>query len=780
MARGGGRSSRSRPVPSLDILATIPFTVEDIIGPDVYLTSAPDAKEIQLSPYRFQVTYEDFSNVSAASVNRTGPVIVKGPENFEQIAQFVSTSAPIDAARISVEYQVFSEVTEALNGVYTIEVDESLVEDANGANPELSGPIGSFAVAIAVADDVSPTAEIVSLPERITIENSNPQAVTIKYRDNVEIDANTIVPGNIRVVTPRGADLEISVEATTTRSLVEIDVVYRVEAPPGGWAFDNNGTYSIGLGTSPVLDTSSNPVNSLIATFETAVPDLVFSFSTSSRVININYIVITQERLGLGNEGFSIDWGDESPVEAIAPGLHDYDATSSPLPVHTIKVFGLNPELVFRIILRRRSVQGVFAWSKRMTNLNRIDLRQNNISSLPDFHKEWISIDNISVDSNQITEFPQTHKEWTLLRNLFLSDNPIKKSPAIYREWTLFRRLGIAQTEIEEPPVLHIENTALDRLFFQSSSLKSWPTFHPTFVNLELISAGDCNIDTPPVLPRELTTLSRLYANDNQMAGVLTLHPEMVNLVSVVVENNLLTGFDTYPAWTKLEELNVNSNPLNQQLQTFAEWTNLQNLSVRNTGSPVRTELHEQWINIRSLELGGGSWVGSLNIPDTYVNLEELIVFHDALTEIPLHPNWRNMIFLRISAGHLRSPHIIPSTWTSLEMVNFAGLAAYPLADPPVIPRECIALQLLWFHSSDLTTSPVIPSELVNLNNIGLSGTFIPDFNPLLQNLITNGNPDSVDPRFLDISQSRVVGATVPLDASLVSAAEAAGWTIKT
>ena len=121
---------------------------------------------------------------------------------------------------------------------------------------------------------LSATVSSVNAPD-VTKAGTTPETVQVVYNSDTAIDSTTVNLNNISVTTPSGGTLTVTgaaAEPPPGNNPTET-VDYTVAPPAGGWAFANDGPYAISLGSSPVADTSANPVTSLSGSFNVTVPD---------------------------------------------------------------------------------------------------------------------------------------------------------------------------------------------------------------------------------------------------------------------------------------------------------------------------------------------------------------------------------------------------------------------------------------------------------------------------------------------------------------------------
>ena len=169
---------------------------------------------------------------------------------------------------------------------------ENLFTDQRGYHPRtgLGGTdIGAYQ-STAVADTTAPTATLQAT--NVTSSNAtslNPYTFTITYSDNVAISVFTLPGSTVQVVTSGIAPISATVVSTTsvgsTDALGDAQgfiVTYQITPPGGSWTAQDNGTYTVSLGGTPITDLTGNPVPA----------GSVGTFTVS---INANSLVVTTQ-----------------------------------------------------------------------------------------------------------------------------------------------------------------------------------------------------------------------------------------------------------------------------------------------------------------------------------------------------------------------------------------------------------------------------------------------------------------------------------------------------
>ncbi len=117
----------------------------------------------------------------------------------------------------------------------------------------------------------------------------NPYTFTITYTDNVAISVFTLPGSTVQVVTSGIAPINATVVSTSAVGSTdalgdapEFTVTYQITPPGGSWTAEDNGTYTVTLGGTPITDLTGNPVPA----------GSVGTFTVS---INANSLVVTTQ-----------------------------------------------------------------------------------------------------------------------------------------------------------------------------------------------------------------------------------------------------------------------------------------------------------------------------------------------------------------------------------------------------------------------------------------------------------------------------------------------------
>ncbi|HEY6563235.1 MAG TPA: hypothetical protein VIY86_01955, partial [Pirellulaceae bacterium] len=126
---------------------------------------------------------------------------------------------------------------------------------------------------IIAMDNTAPTA--VGSAPTITAAGGTSHTISVTYTDNAALNASTIGPGDIEIVAPNLAVIPATyVSRSSDSNLASIIGMYSIAAPGGTWDPADNGTYTVRVLASQVLDTSGNSVSAgNVGTFQVSTPE---------------------------------------------------------------------------------------------------------------------------------------------------------------------------------------------------------------------------------------------------------------------------------------------------------------------------------------------------------------------------------------------------------------------------------------------------------------------------------------------------------------------------
>jgi sugar lactone lactonase YvrE len=99
---------------------------------------------------------------------------------------------------------------------------------------------------------------------------------TVEYADNTAVDVSSLDSSDIRVTGPNNfSQLATFLSVTSGGNGTPRTATYQINAPGGSWDAADNGTYTLGLAASQVLDTSGNAASAVnLGNFNVSAPAL--------------------------------------------------------------------------------------------------------------------------------------------------------------------------------------------------------------------------------------------------------------------------------------------------------------------------------------------------------------------------------------------------------------------------------------------------------------------------------------------------------------------------
>ena len=259
--------SKTADVPSLNSLA-VQLTV-DLTTPVADLTVAGITTSGGTTQ-TFTVEYTDDVAVDVSTLDNLD-LLVTGPNGYSQLATYMGVTPAGNGALNTATYQIFApggtwDSTD--NGTYMVSMEAGQVRNTTGNSVE-SGSLGTFVVSAP-----STTPQATATAANITTGATTTYTFTVKYTDDMAIDASTFDDSDVRVTSPNGYDeLATFVSATPAGNGTPITATYRINAPGATWDEADNQTYTISIETGQVTDTSGNPVTAgTLRTFLVNVP----------------------------------------------------------------------------------------------------------------------------------------------------------------------------------------------------------------------------------------------------------------------------------------------------------------------------------------------------------------------------------------------------------------------------------------------------------------------------------------------------------------------------
>jgi Ca2+-binding RTX toxin-like protein len=234
------------------------------------------------STHIFTVRYSDNVAVDASDID-SSDVSVTGPGGSLTVTK-ISQTPTFDTTPITATYRISApggSWDSADNGTYTVSMNSSQVSDTTNNNFVLSGSLGSFQVSVPTLDTTRPTATLTAA--NITSGGGSTHIFTVRYSDNVAVDASDINSSDVSVTGPGGSLTVTKISQTPTFDTTPITATYRISAPGGSWDSADNGTYNVSMNSSQVSDTSGNFVLSeSLDAFEVNIPGTLPFFDSFS------------------------------------------------------------------------------------------------------------------------------------------------------------------------------------------------------------------------------------------------------------------------------------------------------------------------------------------------------------------------------------------------------------------------------------------------------------------------------------------------------------------
>ncbi|MBE9638466.1 carbohydrate-binding protein [Salipiger mangrovisoli] len=251
---------------------------EDLVAPVVDAVDAADITVAGAATASITVTFSDDVALDVSSID-VGDITVSGPGGALAVTG-VSLNLASDGTPRSATYTVAAPGGSwdvADNGTYTVSLAGSEVLDTSGNAVAADAALTSFDVAVPISppsDEQAPTVASASATG-ITAGGGASTTVTVTFTDNVAVDVSSIDVGDITVSGPGGALAVTGVSLNLASDGTPRSATYTVAAPGGSWDVADNGTYTVSLAGSEVLDTSGNAVagNAALTSFNVAVPD---------------------------------------------------------------------------------------------------------------------------------------------------------------------------------------------------------------------------------------------------------------------------------------------------------------------------------------------------------------------------------------------------------------------------------------------------------------------------------------------------------------------------
>ena len=234
--------------------------------------SAPNVTDAGGTTEVVTITYSDPDGIDTGTIG-TGDITVSGPGTGPVTSNLTIASVATSGTGTSVTATYTVDApggtwNNADNGNYTITLKPNQVRVLRAWRPSTTG---SFNVNVAAY--ATPTASI-SAPN-VTTGGGTTELVTVTYSSSdSNIADSSIGTGDITVTTPSGGTLTVQA-VVPTATAPTVTATYYVDAPAGGWAFADDGTYTVTVKANQVRDQDLQYVPSTSATFavNVAAPD---------------------------------------------------------------------------------------------------------------------------------------------------------------------------------------------------------------------------------------------------------------------------------------------------------------------------------------------------------------------------------------------------------------------------------------------------------------------------------------------------------------------------
>ncbi|KAM3097043.1 PA14 domain-containing protein [Phormidesmis sp. 146-35] len=314
--------------------------------------------------YRFTIVYSDDTAVSRRTIDNPN-IVISGPNNFRQIAQFNSVNSDRDGRSLTVLYGTNAPGgiwDSADTGTYTITLQPNQVSDAN-SNFMPAEVLGSFQV-----DLTPPTATLSATP--IT-EGSSRYTFSVVYRDEKGVSRSTIDNQDILVNGPKNFSQLAKLVSTTLEPGRPLIATYSIDAPDGVWKSTDAGTYSLALQANQISDLNSNFTSAGV--LGTLQVDFVAPTAQLA--------VLTPVIRGSNRYRFEVTYQDD-----VAVGRSTID--NQDILVNGPKNFSQLAKLVSvkgdgdRTVLATYEIEATGAWDSADTGDYRITLQANQVSDL--------------------------------------------------------------------------------------------------------------------------------------------------------------------------------------------------------------------------------------------------------------------------------------------------------------------------------------------------------------------------------------------------------------
>jgi hypothetical protein len=222
--------------------------------------------------YNFSVIYGDNQDLDAASV-RVNALVAFSGGGFSGHSGSPTSTTVLSIGQIVATYAI-NVPSNLTNGVVTISVySAAAVKDAAGNLLPTGGTIGTYRIAVGVADTTVPTRALATAPP-ILVSGGATYDFTVAYQDNRGLPTTTLDNSDILVTGP-GAFSQFAQFISSSPSVGGAFryATYRITPPGGSWDWHDDGAYTVTLQVAQVRDAANNAaVAGALGAFTVHVP----------------------------------------------------------------------------------------------------------------------------------------------------------------------------------------------------------------------------------------------------------------------------------------------------------------------------------------------------------------------------------------------------------------------------------------------------------------------------------------------------------------------------
>jgi hypothetical protein len=225
--------------------------------PPTATSTTPD--EFRVSPgtttKTITVVFRDPVGVDRTTVG-PGDVVVERPDGSQAVPTFTGASGSATEVTATYELSMPGGITREVAGGYTIFVADRGVADVAGNFTYEGQYAGEFRLAF---DDIAPTASAAAFGDGTLKLAGESAEIDVRFSDGTPgLDERSLSAATFRAVGPNGFDQPLTRLSIDPAEPGHASGSYRLEAPPGGWTFDDNGTYQIVLDGGKLADVAGN------------------------------------------------------------------------------------------------------------------------------------------------------------------------------------------------------------------------------------------------------------------------------------------------------------------------------------------------------------------------------------------------------------------------------------------------------------------------------------------------------------------------------------------